>query len=118
MSVPSVAAYTADISICSQICRISVHEHNLSCEHRNIDIECRMENYEAWFVRIQPKMTVPAMQYDDRTLTDSKDIMYFLAEKHPECGRYPEDCRAAVDEYINGFYSRFGLIAAFTFANF
>jgi len=119
MATPKIVAYTADISICSQICRLAIHEHQLPCEHVNVDIEAAMENCEPWFARIQPKMTVPCMKYDETILGDSKDICYFLAQRHPEAGLYPADAstRAAIDEYIDAFYSRFGLIAAFTFGN-
>ena len=47
-----------------------------------------MENYDPWFIRIQPAMTVPAMKYttadgEETIVGDSKDILYFLAERHP-----------------------------------
>jgi tetrachloro-p-hydroquinone reductive dehalogenase len=115
--VPQITAYTADISVCSQICRLAIHEHGLSCVHVDIDIEGEMVNYEPWFVRIQPKMTVPAMKYDDTVLGDSKDILYFLARKHPEQQLYPAHRQAAIDNYIRAFYDNFGTIAAFTFAH-
>ena len=93
---PPIVAYTADVSICSQICRLAIHEHGLACEHVNVDIECRMQNYEPWFIRIQPKMTVPAMTYGETVIGDSKDILYFLAERHP--GLYPAGPeRASID---------------------
>jgi glutathione S-transferase len=117
MTDPKITAYTADISVCSQICRLAIVEHGLPCEHVNIDIEGEMVNYEPWFVRIQPKMTVPAMKYDDMVFGDSKDILYFLAEKHSERQLYPAPKQAAIDSYINSFYSNFGTIAAFTFAH-
>ena len=50
MADPKITAYTADISVCSQICRLAIVEHGLPCEHVNIDIEGEMVNYEAWFV--------------------------------------------------------------------
>ena len=118
-NMPTVTTYTQDISICSQICRVAVHEHGLgpSCTHKHVDIECRMENYEPWYIRIQPKMTVPAMQYDDAVVGDSREILYFLAERHPGLGLYPSELRPAIDAFIDGFYSRFGLIGAFTFGH-
>lgn len=115
---PKVTCYTADVSICSIICRLAAEEHGVPClEHRNVDIECEMENYEAWFVKIQPKMTVPCMQYGDDVIGDSKDIMYYLAEKHPGAGLYPEDRKADIDAFVELFYSKFGSIARFTFGH-
>lgn len=117
-SKPKVTMYTADISICSQICRIGVHEHGLvDAENVNVDIEYAMENYEPWFVRIQPKMTVPVLRYDDHIIRDSKDILFFLVEQHPSEGLYPAQNKEQVDRYVEGFYARFGQIGAFTFGH-
>jgi len=113
-----VIAYTADISICSQICRLAVYEHGLlEVEYVNVDIEYAMDNYEPWFVRMQPKMTVPVLKYDEEIVRDSRDIMLFLAEKHSEKGLYVKEKRSQIDSYINEFYSKFDSIGAFTFGN-
>ena len=117
-SAPLVTAYTADVSICSMICRVAVEEHKVpNLVHKNVDIECRMENYEPAFVKMQPKMTVPCLQYGEQTIGDSKDILYFLSEKHADAGLYPADRRDAIDVYLNLFYGKFGFIARFTFGH-
>jgi len=117
--LPQVIAYTADISICSQICRLAVYEHGLlNAEYINVDIEYAMDNYEPWFVRMQRKMTVPVLKYESEIVGDSRDIMLFLAEKHSEKGLYPNNKRSDIDSYINEFYSKFDSIGAFTFGNF
>lgn len=114
----NVTTYTADISICSQICRLAVHEHGLNhAEDINVDIEYAMDNYEPWFVRMQPKMTVPVLKYNDHIIGDSRDIMLFLAQKHPLKELYPNNKKSAIDKYIDNFYSKFNYIGAFTFAN-
>ena len=112
---PFVTAYTADLSICSQICRLAIVEHGLKCRNVHVDIECRMDNYDPWFIRMQPTMTVPCMKYDGAVVGDSRDILYFLAERHP--GLYPAEHRSAIDAYVAGFYDRFQPIAAFTFGH-
>ncbi len=113
-----IVTYTADVSICSQICRLAVQEHGLSqAENVDVDIEFAMDNYEPWFVRIQPRMTVPAMQYGDEIIGDSKDILYFLSDKHPEAGLYPEDGQVQIDAFINAFYENFMAIGVFTFGH-
>merc|ERR1712032_1289227 len=99
-------------------CRLAAEEYKVPrLVHRNVDIECAMENYEAWFVKIQPKMTVPCMTYGKNIIGDSKDIMHFLAKKHPGAGLHPPERKAAIDSFIDLFYSRFGMIAQFTFGN-
>lgn len=118
VAAPAVTCYTADISICSMICRVAVEEHGLpNVTHTNIDIECLMENYEPAFIAIQPKMTVPCMTYGDDVIGDSKDIMYYLSEKHPDAKLYPAGQKEAIDAFVEMFYSRFGQIARFTFGN-
>ncbi|MEM9190427.1 MAG: glutathione S-transferase family protein [Myxococcota bacterium] len=114
---PDVTTYTADVSICSQICRLAVQEHGLQAKDVNVDIEYAMDNYEPWFVRMQPTMTVPVLSYDQTIVGDSRDIMHFLAEKHAERALYRSEERTAIDRYIDGFYDRFGSIGAFTFGN-
>ena len=88
---PKISAYTVDVSICSQICRLAIVEHGLKFNSINVDIEDKMENYTEWYARINPKFTVPAMDYNGQLLTDSKDIMLFLAEMHPEANLYPTE---------------------------
>ena len=117
-SHPQVVTYTADLSICSQICRLAVQEHNLTnAEDVAVDIEYAMDNYEPWFARLQPTMTVPVMCYGERVIGDSKDILYFLAERHADRGLYPKAARAEIDKFIEAFYARFMLIGIYTFGH-
>ena len=118
VSHPQVVTYTADLSICSQICRLAIQEHNLAdAEDVAVDIEYAMNSYEPWFARLQPTMTVPVMCYDDQVIGDSKDILYFLAERHAERGLYPQAARAEIDEFIEAFYARLMFIGVFTFGH-
>ena len=117
-SHPQVVTYTADLSICSQICRLAVQEHNLTnAEDVAVDIEYAMDNYEPWFARLQPTMTVPVMCYGDRVIGDSKDILYFLAERHADRGLYPKAARAEIDKFVEEFYARFMFIGIYTFGH-
>ena len=117
-SHPQIVTYTADLSICSQICRLAVQEHNLAnAEDVAVDIEYAMDNYEPWFARLQPTMTVPVMCYGDRVIGDSKDILYFLAERHADRGLYPKAARAEIDKFIEAFYARFMFIGIYTFGH-
>ena len=115
---PEIVTYTADLSICAQICRLVLEEHQLAgIRDVEVDIEYTMENYEAWFVRIQPKMTVPVMQYDGLYVGDSKEIMYFVAQRHSQLGLYPPAYRGPIDAFIDDFYNHFRLVGAFTFGH-
>ena len=91
---------------------MAVQEHHLHhAEDVHVDIEHAMDNYEPWFVRIQSHMTVPAMKYDNEYILDSKDILYFLAEKHPGAGLYPAELRSSIDEFIDNFPTTSGRLA-------
>ena len=116
--MPVITTYTADVSICSQICRLAIQEFGLQeAKNVDVDIEYAMDNYEPWFVRLQPKMTVPVMDYDGELVQDSKDILYYLADKHPESNLYPKEQGAIIDDFISGFYEHFLFIGVFTFGH-
>lgn len=116
--MPTATTYTADLSICSQICRVAVQEFGLTdAKNVDVDIEHAMDNYEPWFVRLQPKMTVPVMDYEGELIGDSKDILYFLAAKLPGADLYPEAARTQIDEFVTQFYQNFLFVGVFTFGH-
>ena len=90
-----------------------------------MDIEDKMENYSEWYSKINPNFTVPAMKYVnqekkvDETITDSKEIMYYLAKAHPESELLPSDesVQNKVNDYMDLFYNKFAYIGGFTFMN-
>ena len=61
--------------------------------------------------------SVPVMKYDDDYIGDSREILYFLADKHPEVELYPERSRSEIDQFIGDFYDNFLFIGIFTFGN-
>jgi glutathione S-transferase len=56
-----------------------------------MDIEEKMDNHDEWYAKINPKMTVPALQYNDELLTDTHQIVSFLNALHPEKQLIPDD---------------------------
>jgi glutathione S-transferase len=117
MAAPVIECYTVDVSICSQIARLAIEEHGLKAKHVNVDIEEKMENYEPWYARINPKLTVPTVVYDGQKITDSQDIMKHLAKNHPERKLYDAGSKAHIDVYMKHFYDSFSSIGGFTFLN-
>ena len=116
--MPDITTYTADVSICSQICRLAIQEFGLTdAKNVDVDIEYAMENYEPWFVRLQPKMTVPVMDYAGELIGDSKEILYYLAAKHPEANLYPQDDATEIDAFVSQFYDNFLFVGVFTFGH-
>jgi glutathione S-transferase len=114
---PTLEAYTVDVSICSQIARLAIVEHGLEAKHINVDIEEKMENYEPWYARINPALTVPTVVYNDLKITDSQDIMKHLAKHHPERKLYDAGSKEHIDVYMKQFYESFSSIGGFTFLN-
>ena len=41
------------------------------------------EVHEPWYVRINPKGTVPCLVHGDSVITDSQDIIHYLEETFP-----------------------------------
>lgn len=75
-----------------------------------------MNNHEEWYAKINPKMTVPTLKYNDEVLTESHKIISFLNKQHPEKQLIPDDehNRAKVESYVNDVYSNFGALSSFT----
>jgi len=75
-----------------------------------------MNHHEEWYARINPKMTVPSVTYNNTTYTGSHYIMSMLNQQHPEKQLIPDDeqNRAKVSKYVNDVYENFGAISAFT----
>lgn len=117
MSEAVIECYTVDVSICSQIARLAIAEHGLKAKHVNVDIEEKMENYEPWYAKINPKLTVPTVVYNGSKLTDSQDIMKHLAKHHPEKNLYDAGSRAEIDDWMKDFYQKFSSIGGFTMLN-
>jgi glutathione S-transferase len=54
------------------------------------------------------KMTGVAQQ--KLMLTNSREIMYFLAKKFPEAGLYPKKHRKAIGTFVDSYYAAFSSI--------
>ena len=84
-----------------------------------------MENYSLWYSKINPNFTVPSIRYVDKDknidvrLTDSKDIIFFLAKMHPEKNLIPNDLaiKNKINDYVSLFYDRYSQIIGFTLLN-
>ena len=80
---PKITCYGSDLSSCSQIVRLTLTELLLDFETVHVEL-FESEHLDAWYARINPKMLVPSLKYNDRIITDSKRIIEFLCKKHPE----------------------------------
>lgn len=91
--------YHYPYSLCSQKVRLALAELGLPWEGRVVDIGPAMENYEAWYCRINPRMVVPTLVDSGEVITDSTRILRHLGSVG---GRlYPEDEQEEIDRWID-----------------
>ena len=87
------------------------------------------------FVKMNPSCTVPVMCFanslgdkaktktagigeEERlVLTNSREIIYFLAKRFPEAGLYPKKHQKAIDAFIDRYYAAFSSIGAFLYGH-
>jgi len=71
--------YHYPMSICSQKVRLCLAELQLPYEARVVDIGFGMENFEPWYVRLNPAGVVPTLRDGQRIVTNSAKILHYLA---------------------------------------
>ncbi|MEZ4451630.1 MAG: glutathione S-transferase family protein [Nannocystaceae bacterium] len=78
-----VTLYHALPSLCSQKVRLALAEKGVPYRAVLIDIGPSMENYEPWYMRMNPAGVVPTLRHGDRVVTDSARIIHYLDETFP-----------------------------------
>jgi tetrachloro-p-hydroquinone reductive dehalogenase len=71
--------YHYPMSICSQKVRLCLAELQLPYEALVVDIGFGLENFEPWYVRLNPAGVVPTLRDGQRIVTDSAKILHYLA---------------------------------------
>ncbi|MEN0060681.1 MAG: glutathione S-transferase family protein [Myxococcota bacterium] len=73
---PALLLYDHRSSICSQMARLALVEKGLPFERRSIDIMDQQEQFEAWYVALNPRAVVPTLQVGpDEIVTDTIRIV-------------------------------------------
>ncbi|MEM9104778.1 MAG: glutathione S-transferase family protein [Pseudomonadota bacterium] len=62
-------------SICSQMTRLALVEKELSFRRRSVDIMETNEQFEAWYVALNPRAVVPTLLIDGEIVTDTVKIV-------------------------------------------
>ena len=95
--VPGEAAllklYTARNSICTQKVFITLTEKGAAYETRDIDLFVN-EQFEPWYLAINPKGVVPALDHDGRIVIESTLIAEYLDDVLPGIRLTPADPHA------------------------
>jgi glutathione S-transferase len=76
-----VVLYHHPGSLCSQKVRLALAEKGVRYEARAIDIGPRAENFQPWYVRLNPKAVVPTLVHDGAPVTDSSRIVRYIDER-------------------------------------
>ncbi|MCL9685678.1 glutathione S-transferase family protein [Legionella maioricensis] len=71
--------YNASSSYYSMIGRYALLEAGLPFESRRMDIHLAKEQLSAWYMNINPAMSVPTLVDNEQVLTDSQDILKYAA---------------------------------------
>lgn len=77
-------------SLCSQKVRLALAEKRVPYENRFVDIELRLENYEPWYLRLNPRGVVPTLVHEDHVVTDSARILRYIGEAFEGPSLIPE----------------------------
>ncbi|XP_041376985.1 ganglioside-induced differentiation-associated protein 1-like [Gigantopelta aegis] len=69
--------YYFPVSYCSQKVFIALKEKNAEFQKRNVDL-LKLEQMEAWFMRINPRGEVPVLKDGEKIVLDSEDIIDYI----------------------------------------
>lgn len=93
--------YHFPLSPYSMRVRLALEEKGVDWESRIVDI-VNMENYEPWFVSMNPHATVPALVRGDEVIVDSGRITRHVDASFPGPQLFPEDTvsRGIVEAWV------------------
>ena len=70
-----IVLYDFTGSICSQMARLALAEKGVPYRRRSVDIMETNEQFEPWYIALNPKAVVPTLQIGDEVVTDTKRIV-------------------------------------------
>jgi glutathione S-transferase len=73
MTIPVL--YDHRSSICSQMARLALVEKGLDFTRRQVDIMETNEQFEPWYIALNPRAVVPTLQVDGEIVTDTVNIV-------------------------------------------
>ena len=85
--------YTARNSICTQKALITLAEKGLGYDTHDIDLFAN-EQFQPWYLAINPKGVVPALDHDGRIVIESTLICEYLDDVFPTPRLIPADAHA------------------------
>lgn len=98
--------YNASSSYYSMIGRYALLEAGLPFESRPMDIHLAKEQLSAWYMKINPAMTVPTLVDNGQVWTSSQDILKYAATQADEQWMDADaDCALRIEQLVLDHYS-------------
>ncbi len=98
MAEPTLYHYL--MSVCSMKTRLGLTEMQVPYRSHEVDIGFKLENFEPWYVKLNPRAVVPTLQDDPTVVTDSAKILRYAAGKWAPAMLGEGAHRAAVEEWL------------------
>ncbi|MBT5218775.1 MAG: glutathione S-transferase family protein [Woeseia sp.] len=94
--------YTHPLSPAAQKVRLTLAEKHLDCSRHHVDLPNK-ENLEPWYLRLNPRGTLPTLVDGDTVVNESSVICEFLEDQYPKTSLRPADNaqRAAMRSWMN-----------------
>jgi glutathione S-transferase len=70
-----IVLYDFKGSICSQMARLALAEKGVAYRRHSVDIMETNEQFEPWYIALNPKAVVPTLKIGDEVVTDTKRIV-------------------------------------------
>lgn len=74
----SLVVYGIFGSFCTQKIYLTLAEKGVIAERRSVNIGPKMENYEPWYARLNPKLVVPTLVHNGKAVCDSAAIVRYI----------------------------------------
>lgn len=99
----AVTVYGFYGSFCTQKVYLALAEKGVPYTRRLVDIGPKMENYEPWYARLNPRMVVPTLEHDGDIVCDSARILRYIDEAFEGPPLLPADpqLKAHVEEIVD-----------------
>lgn len=94
--------YDYPISYNCQIVRLVLCEKEIPGRTQRVDIGPLMQQFQPWFMRLNPKGELPVLDHNGRIIIETLDIIRYIDENFPGAKLTPasEEDRAAMEEWV------------------
>jgi glutathione S-transferase len=99
--VSKTILYHVPPSLCSQKVRLALVEKGVHFEGRLVDIGPTSENYEPWYVRINPGAVIPTLVHGEMVVTDSARIIRYVDRTYEGPALVPVGLEDEVEAWID-----------------